>query len=56
MQNQGGLPLYQQGTAVQAHLPADALRVLPPRSPVHGQVEDEVPVSTPVPAAGATAP
>jgi spermidine/putrescine transport system ATP-binding protein len=31
MQNQGGPPLYQQGTAVQAHLPADALRVLQAR-------------------------
>jgi len=28
LQNQGGPPAYQQGTAVQAHLPADALRVL----------------------------
>jgi spermidine/putrescine transport system ATP-binding protein len=54
MQNQGGLPLYQQGTAVQAHLPADALRVLRSRSPVHG--EDEVPDGAPVPTAGVTAP
>jgi spermidine/putrescine transport system ATP-binding protein len=28
LQNQGGPPAYQQGTAVVAHLPADALRVL----------------------------
>jgi len=28
VQNQGGPPDCQQGTAVQAHLPADALRVL----------------------------
>jgi spermidine/putrescine transport system ATP-binding protein len=28
VQNQGGPPTCQQGTAVQAHLPADALRVL----------------------------
>jgi spermidine/putrescine transport system ATP-binding protein len=54
MQNQGGLPLYQQGTAVQAHLPADALRVLRSRSPVHG--EDEAPEGVPVPTAGVTAP
>ena len=29
LQNQGGPPAYQQGTAVQVHLPADGLRVLP---------------------------
>jgi spermidine/putrescine transport system ATP-binding protein len=29
IQNQGGLPTFQQGTAVQVDLPADALRVLP---------------------------
>jgi spermidine/putrescine transport system ATP-binding protein len=29
VQNQGGPPAYQQGTAVQVHLPADGLRVLP---------------------------
>jgi len=28
IQNQGGLPAFQQGTAVQVELPADALRVL----------------------------
>jgi len=28
MQNKGGPPAYQQGTAVQVHLPANALRVL----------------------------
>jgi ABC-type Fe3+/spermidine/putrescine transport system ATPase subunit len=28
MQNEGGPPSYQQGNAVQAYLPADALRVL----------------------------
>jgi len=28
LQNQGGPPAYHQGTAVQVHLPADALRVL----------------------------
>ena len=51
-QNQGGPPAYQQGTAVQVHLPADALRVLPigtppaeedPPLPVH-----EVPPVQPV--------
>ena len=29
LQNQGGPPPYEQGTAVQVHLPADGLRVLP---------------------------
>ena len=29
LQNHGGPPAYQQGTAVQVHLPADGLRVLP---------------------------
>ena len=51
-QNQGGLPAYQQGTAVQVLLPAEALRVLPlgarpgvedPPLPVH-----EVPPIQPV--------
>jgi spermidine/putrescine transport system ATP-binding protein len=41
MQNQGGPPLYQQGTAVQAHLPADALRVLQARPTA--VVEDPAP-------------
>jgi ABC-type Fe3+/spermidine/putrescine transport system ATPase subunit len=41
MQNQGGPPLYQQGTAVQAHLPADALRVLQARPTA--AVEDPAP-------------
>ncbi len=38
IQNQGGPPAYQQGTAVQAHLPADGLRVL--RSVPLPDVED----------------
>jgi hypothetical protein len=41
MQNQGGPPIYQQGTAVQAHLPADALRVLQARPTA--VVEDPAP-------------
>jgi spermidine/putrescine transport system ATP-binding protein len=52
IQNQGGLPAFQQGTAVQVDMPADALRVLPigeepvvedPPPPVH-----EVPPVQPV--------
>jgi len=42
MQNQGGPPLYQQGTAVQVHLPADALRVLQAR-PTAAVVVEEAP-------------
>ena len=54
MQNQGGLPLYQQGTAVQAHLPADALRVL--RSALARPRRGRRPEVTPVATAGVTAP
>ncbi len=52
IQNQGGPPAYQQGTAVQAYLPADGLRVL--RSVPLPEVEDpplavtEVPATQPV--------
>ena len=47
LQNQGGPPAYQQGTAVQAHLPADALRVL--RSVALPDVEDPPLAVTEVP-------
>ena len=47
IQNQGGPPAYQQGTAVQAHLPADALRVL--RSVPLPDVEDPPLAVTEVP-------
>ncbi len=52
IQNQGGPPAYQQGTAVQAYLPAGGLRVL--RSVPLPEVEDpplavsEVPATQPV--------
>ncbi len=52
IQNQGGPPAYRQGTAVQAYLPADGLRVL--RSVPLPETEDpplavsEVPATQPV--------
>jgi spermidine/putrescine transport system ATP-binding protein len=54
LQNKGGPPAYQQGTAVQAYLPSDALRVLRARSPVHGGDAAEAPA--PSETAGVTAP
>jgi spermidine/putrescine transport system ATP-binding protein len=43
MQNRGGDPPWQQGTAVSVHLPADAIRVLPDET---GAGDEEVPVAT----------
>jgi hypothetical protein len=34
LQNEGGAVLYEQGTPVAAHLPADALRVLAETTPL----------------------
>ncbi len=50
MQNEGGPPSYQQGNAVQAHLPADALRVLRGSSVAYSEdtmatAQTEAPVS-----------
>jgi len=43
MQNRGGDPPWQQGTAVTVYLPADAIRVLVDETDVHDQ---EAPVAT----------
>jgi len=43
MQNRGGDPPWQQGTAVSVHLPADAIRVLADEA---GAGDAEVPVVT----------
>ena len=47
MQNEGGPPSYQQGTPVQAYLPADGLRVLKGSSLAYGD-EDRPPESAEV--------
>jgi spermidine/putrescine transport system ATP-binding protein len=44
IQNHGGPPAYQQGTAVQVHLPADALRVLR-STPLPGVEDPPLPVA-----------
>jgi len=43
VQNRGGDPPWQQGTAVSVHLPADAIRVLVDETDVSDQ---EVPAAT----------
>jgi hypothetical protein len=43
MQNRGGDPPWQQGTAVSVHLPPDAIRVLVDQTEVAGE---EAPAAT----------